>query len=136
MGTSCHWCVQTRIETGWNLRPGTLCYSACTWTKCLIELKNAKGNSEGLRDNSACTVGGNYGQQDAKKSSCSSPPKIIIIIIRPKTQLPLLRLGTKLWCWEQNQGTLHASSNFNTTKRVGNHINHPSSLLGTPTLTL
>ena len=47
MGTSCHWCVRTRIETGWNLRAGTLCCSACTWTNDSLSHK-IQINYEGL----------------------------------------------------------------------------------------
>ena len=95
MGTSHHWCVRTRIETGWNLRPGTLCYSACIWTNFSLSHKIQR-NYEELKDNCAHSQLGPIMDNKTQRPTVSLPTSKIKI--KPKTQLPLLKI------WEQNYG--------------------------------
>ena len=92
-GTVCVCNTQGGIETGWHLRPGTLCCNACTWTNISSSYKIQR-HYKALKITACMRSWGKFwtkGTQRPENPTATSEEP-----------------GAKTKRWEQKQGTAHA----------------------------
>ena len=110
-----------QTETGWDLGPGTLCCSACTWTNRSFSNKIQR-NYKGLKRTARMSSWGKLWTKRYKKTKNPTAT----------SEGP----GAKTGCWEKNKGTVHAPCTQHHQSGGADHLSQASAPTPGPTPTL